>query len=366
MKNKKIKILIYGMQNVRGGIEMYLYNLAKYCDYSKFSLTFLDTQKEGIIYQNEIKELGCSVEKITPSDIDFKACVKELKKLLHEKNYDYVYINVSSYSRFHFIVRMVKPKNTKMILHSHGMNNMKKKPLKSKISHYTGKIFFSGSNVLRAACSKDAGKFMFLNKPFKVFLNGIETDTFKYNESFRKEIRKEFNIEENEIVFGHIARLSPEKNHLFLIEIFSEILKLQPNSKLILVGEGVLRKEIENKIKELNIDSNVILTGSRQDAYKFYSALDAFIMPSISEGFGISIAEAQANGIFCFGSDVLDKSTDLTGNIKYIPLSSSAKEWAEIILENMKRDPNALEKFSKEFKAEESYRRIFEYFKEHV
>ena len=48
---KKIKILIYGMQDIRGGIEMYLYNLAKYCDYTKFSLTFLDTQANGIIYE---------------------------------------------------------------------------------------------------------------------------------------------------------------------------------------------------------------------------------------------------------------------------------------------------------------------------
>lgn len=366
MENKKIKILIYGMQNVRGGIEMYLYNLAKYCDYTKFSLSFLDTQTEGIIYQDELKKLGCSIEKLTPSDKNFKACVKELKELLEEKEYDYVYINVSSYSRFHFIVQMVKPSKTKIVLHCHGMTKIKKLPLKSKMSHYIGKKFFANTDVLRVACGKEAGKFMFPTKPFEVFSNGIEVEKFKYNDEFRNEIRNEFNINNNEMVFGHIARLSPEKNHLFLLEVFDEILKREPNSKLILVGEGIERNNIENKAEELGICDNVILTGARKDAHKFYSALDAFIMPSVSEGFGISIAEAQANGLFCFGSDRLDKSTDLTGNVKYIPLTVSAKEWSEIILEKMKRDPDAIKKFSNDYKAEESYRKIFKFFKENL
>lgn len=366
LKNKKIRILVHGMQNVRGGIEMYLYNFAKYCEYKEFSLDFLNMQPDEIIYQDELKKLGCDIVKVTPSDKNFKACTNELKKLLNEQKYDYIYINLSSYTRFHFIVQMVKPKKTKIIIHCHGMPEMKMAPLKSRISHSIGKIFFNNIDVLRVTCGNEAGKFMFSNKEFEVFPNGIEIDKFKFDENHRNEIRNEFNIKNDELVFGLIARLAPEKNQLFLLDIFSEILKKESNSKLILVGDGSGRNMVEERIKELGIIDDVILTGARNDAYKFYSALDAFVMPSISEGFGISIAEAQANGLFCFGSDNLDKSTNLTGNVKYISLNLSAREWAEIILKNMKRDSNALEKFSENFKAEESYKRIFKFLEENL
>lgn len=366
MENKKINILIYGMQNVRGGVEMYLYNFAKYCDKTKFALSFLDTQTSEMIYKSELEKLGCDVIKVNSAGKNFKACVNELKKIFFEKEYDYIYINVPSYSRFIFALQKAKNKKTKMVLHSHGMLEMKKMPIKSRVSHYAGKYFFKNKPILRMACGKEAGKFLFATKPFKVFFNGIEIDKFKYNEEFRNEIRENFNLKEDELIFGNIARLSSEKNHMFLLEVFVEILKLKPNSKLILVGDGNDRKILENRISELGIDENVILTGAREDAYKFYSALDAFIMPSIVEGFGISIAEAQANGLFCFGSDNLDKSTNLTGNVMYISLEKSPKEWAGIILENMKRDLEAINKFSIDYKAEESYRKIFKYFEENI
>lgn len=366
MEKNKIKILIYGMQNLKGGVETYLYNFAKYCDYTKFSLTFLDTQKNGIMYEENLKKLGASVIKLTPTSENTKACAKELKKLLAEEKFDYFYINASSYNRFHFVSRMVKPKRTKFVLHCHAIIRKEDIQFKSRVSHYIGKLFFGNSKILRVACGKDAGKYMFSNKSFEIFSNGIDVEKFKYSEAFRKEIREEFSIVDTDIVLGNVARLSKEKNHLFLLDVFSEILKLNPNSKLLLVGDGAEKDNIVNKIKELNLESKVILPGARDDAYKFYSALDGFVMPSIVEGFGISIAEAQANGLFCFGSERLEPATNLTGNIEYIPLIKSAKEWAEIILENMKRDKNAIEKFSKEFKAEESYRKIFEWFEKNI
>lgn len=366
MNDKKIKILIYGMQNLKGGVETYLYNFAKYCDYTKFSLTFLNTQKNGFMYEEELKKIGASVVKVTPSSENSKACEKELKKLMDEEKFDYFYINASSYNRFHFISGKVKPQMTKLLLHCHAIIRKEDIHFKSRVSHFIGKFIFNNSKILRVACGKDAGMYMFSNKPFEIFSNGIDVEKFKYNEEFRKEIRGEFGINDTDIVLGNIARLSKEKNHLFLLEVFSEILKLKPNSKLLLVGDGAEKDNIINKIKEMNIESKVILPGARSDAYKFYSALDGFVMPSIVEGFGISIAEAQANGLFCFGSDSLESATDLTGNVEYISLKKTAKEWAEIILKKLKRDSKALEKFSKEFKAEESYRKIFEYFEENL
>lgn len=352
------------MKNIRGGVERYLYNFAKYCDYTKFSLTFLDMQSDGIMFQEEIEKFGAYVVKLPLSRN--KTFKQKLKKLLEEEKFDYFYINASSYNRFHFLSEMLKPKETKLVLHCHGIVRNEDISFKSRISHLVGKIFFNNSKHLRVACGNEAGKYMFSNKPFEIFSNGIDVEKFKYSETFRREIREEFNLNELDLICGNIARLSKEKNPIFLLEIFNEILKIKPNSKLLFVGDGPEKENIEDKIKEMDIRDNVILTGAREDVYKIYSALDTFIMPSIVEGFGISIVEAQANGLFCFGSTNLEETTDLTGNVAYISLEKNAREWAEIIVNNMKRDPRALEKFNKEYKAEESYGKIFKYFEQHT
>ena len=146
-------------------------------------------------------------------------------------------------------------------------------------------------------------------------------------------MRQEFNITENEILFGHVGRFTNQKNHTFLIDIFNEIHKQNKDTKLIMVGIGEKEQEIKNKVKALNLEDCVIFAGFRKDVNKIMQAMDVFLLPSLYEGLPVVGVEAQAAGLPCFTSkDVVTKEVQITKAMNFISLDKSAKEWANIIL----------------------------------
>lgn len=105
-----------------------------------------------------------------------------------------------------------------------------------------------------------------------------------------------------------------------------------PNAVLILVGDGDLKNEILEKTNKMNIDDSVIFTGVRSDIFELLNAFDLFIMPSFYEGLPVSVIEAQASGLKCLLSDTITKEVDITGNVEFMSLEKSPKEWAEKIV----------------------------------
>ena len=188
------------------------------------------------------------------------------------------------------------------------------------------------------ACSYLAGEWLFgknniKNGKVKVIHNAVNYDRFKYDEKIRKEIRKEFKIKDNELLFGNVGRFIVQKNHTFLIDIFKEIHKKNKNTKLILVGIGEKEEEIKEKVKRLDLDNFVIFAGFRKDVNKIMQAMDVFLLPSICEGLPIVGVEAQAAGIPSFASkDVVTSEAKISKVFNFISLDKKAEEWADIIL----------------------------------
>ena len=118
---------------------------------------------------------------------------------------------------------------------------------------------------------------------------------------------------------------------MFLLSIFEEILKKDKNSVLVLIGEGELKQDILEKIKELNIGQNVILLGPKKNVNEYFMAFDKLIFPSLFEGMPNVIIEAEASGLPCYISSTITKEANITGLVKYIDLDKSAEEWANII-----------------------------------
>ncbi len=362
MKQNKIKILVFGMSDNVGGIETYLYNLAKTCDYTKFQLDFVEMSENEIVYKEEIKKFGAQIIKLNFRNGSWIHYYKNLKKLLSDSKYDYVYMNIMACSLLQPVIIAAKNKNTKLCIHSHTAALSSKYSVKTKIVHYVVKNLIRNNQILKVACGKKAGEYFFDNKKFTVFNNGIEVDKFQYNQANRDEIREEFVIKPDEKLFGNIARLVNQKNPIFLVEVFSEILKREKKSKFIFVGNGAMESQIIKKINELGLEDKVILTGRRDDANKFYSALDVLVLPSLYEGFPISLVEAQVNGLKCYVSDVIDDEVNITGNIKFVSLEKKAEEWAKFILKDTNRDVNVIYKIPPVFYKENSYKEVFAYF----
>ena len=186
-----------------------------------------------------------------------------------------------------------------------------------------------------AACSDVAGIFLF-GKNFKnskkklIINNAIKVNKFVFNKSIRKTLRNSFDLSDDEIVIGMVGSIKPVKNHVFFLNVFKKLLEKSNKYRLIIVGDGELKKEIELKSNNLKIIDKIIFTGIRQDVNNLLQAFDIFVLPSLYEGLPVSAVEAQANGLPCLLSDKITKEVDVV-NTRYLSIDN-VNEWIEEIL----------------------------------
>lgn len=176
------------------------------------------------------------------------------------------------------------------------------------------------------ACSKEAGIWLFGKKivntdKFSIIRNAIDIKKFIYNEEKRKMIRKELGIK-NEFVIGNVARFHEQKNQIFLLEVFHNFLETNPNSILLLVGEGDLKDKIQRKADKLNITNKVIFLNSRGDINELMQGFDVFAFPSKYEGLGIVAIEAQCASLPVICSKYVPKEVKITENIEFLPIDN--------------------------------------------
>ena len=313
----------------RGGLETMLMNYYRNIDRSKVQFDFLVHRDFEADYDKEILALGGKiyhVSRLIPWSKNYK---NELCGFFKEHP-EYKIVHVHQDCLSSVALQCAEECGAPVrIAHSHNSNQDKnlKYPIKR---HYMKKIPDYATDLF--ACGKEAGEWMFGNHEFKVLPNAIDTSKYVFTESIRNEVRKEFSITD-EFVIGHIGRFNPQKNHSFLIDVFDECLRKNPNLKLLLVGDGDEKLKIQEKINKLGIDKNVIFTGVRTDANRLLQAMDVFVFPSLYEGFPVTMVEAQASGIPCIISDKVPYECIITeGLVDVKSLSDSAEKWAECIL----------------------------------
>ncbi len=140
------------------------------------------------------------------------------------------------------------------------------------------------------------------------------------------------NRRKDEFTIINVGRFAHAKNHSFLIDVFYNVKQLDNTAKLILVGEGILQPNIKQKVQSLNLLQSVTFIDDSSDVQSFLSKADVFCMPSLFEGLGIALIEAQSVGLNCVASDTIPKDTNVSGNVSYVSLSKPAQIWAKEIL----------------------------------
>ena len=313
----------------RGGLETMLMNYYRNIDRSKVQFDFLVHRDFEADYDKEILSLGGKIYHISRLIPWSKSYKKELCRFFTEHP-EYKIVHVHQDCLSSVALQCAEKCGVPVrIAHSHNSNQDKnlKYPIKKyymkKIPDYATDLF---------ACGKEAGKWMFGNHEFRVLPNAIDTSRYIFTESIRNEVRKELSIAD-EFVIGHIGRFNPQKNHDFLIDIFSQIKKQKSNAKLLLVGDGDEISNIKNKVQKLQLNNSVIFTGVRTDVNRLLQAMDVFVFPSLYEGFPVTMVEAQASGIPCIISDkVPDECIITEGLVDVKSLSDSSEKWAECIL----------------------------------
>ncbi len=284
-------------------------------------------------FEDEIESYGGKCYYVSrPSVLKIARFIQEVYEFFDLHGREYGAIELHDLWLNPIILRIAKEKGVKIrIAHSHTtqyaestLSKLRNKFLYKTLPLYSN-VFFS--------CSQDAGIFAFgknivNNKNFFVINNAINISHYIYSEENRAVIRHEFNIKTDDFVVGHVGRFSPPKNHIFLIQIFDELCKKRPNAKLLLVGTGNGISEIKNLCRELSIEDKVIFAGSRNDVGTIMSVLDVFCFPSVFEGLGNVLIEAQANGIACLASDVVPAEAAILPSYRTLSLSCKASEWA--------------------------------------
>lgn len=328
------KVLIYGLTGNLGGIESFIYNHVSSMDLSGLEIHFL--VYETPVFYEELKKMGGKFHFIPRRGQDFLNNRKMTKNLFKEIKFDRIWFNVCTMTYILPIKCAFENGVPIRVVHVHSPKasggwkmELFHKLNKNKIEKY-GNIFLS--------CSVGASEFSYNEniletEKYKIIYNAIDIDKFVFDRGKRKEIREELGLKDD-FVIGNVGRLSDVKNHDFLIDIFSEILKEKPLSKLIIVGEGDKRLELEEKIKRLNLEDKIFLLGVRDNIHELLCAFDAYVFPSKYEGLSLSLVEAQVSGLRCFTSSNVSEENDLTGNVFFSDLNESPKYWADKILLN--------------------------------
>lgn len=144
--------------------------------------------------------------------------------------------------------------------------------------------------------------------------------------------KKQYHLE-NRYVIGHIGRFTEAKNHIFMINLMEKIVRINSNVYLVLVGEGSLKTDIEFLVKEKNLENHVLFLGLREDISTILHCFDVFLFPSIFEGLGLVLLEAQMCGVPCIVSEAIQPEADLgLGLMSQLRLTDNLDLWCEQVL----------------------------------
>ena len=341
---RPIKILhVVGYMH-RGGIETWLMHVLRNIDRNLFQIDFMVHRPESYEYNEEIRSLGCRI--IISPQIDWKKWWNygtNFQRILEKYGpYDVVHSHVDLASGN--IVRLAKNAGVPVrIVHAHNVKSPHATAKwKNRLLGAWLKLSIDRYATVGLACSCDAAVNMFgsrwkADRRWQILYYGLDLTPFQKKVEPTK-VRAELDIPADAFVIGHVGRFAPQKNHRFLIEIAAEIAKQEPKMRLLLVGNGLLRPEIENRVVQLGLTNRVVFAGTRSDVHRLMlSAMDLFLFPSYYEGLGLVLIEAQAAGLPCVFSDIVPKEADVVlPLIERLSLSQSASEWAQAILAQKK------------------------------
>ncbi|MBN1256631.1 MAG: glycosyltransferase [Planctomycetes bacterium] len=326
---------VVGNMNM-GGIETSLMHILRNLDKNYFHMDFLYVNPKGkCFYDEEIRRLGASIFPCSKWRIwSFR---KRFRKILEQHGpYDIVHAHLFRFNGY--ILKVADAAGVPLrIAHSHNEAPPYSSFIGRKYQQLEQKWILRHANLKLAISGKAAASLYgkdWQEVPHMHVLHQCRDFSSFEMKPNRKQVREPLGIPEGCLVLGNVARFHPQKNHLFLLEIFAEVLKRHPNSRLLLVGDGALRGKITEKAKALGILDKIIFLGVLKDVSELMlGALDVFVFPSLYEGLGMVVAEAQAAGLPCVISEVIPAEIDIVKPlITRLSLEQSAAQWAEKIL----------------------------------
>lgn len=332
-----IRILVFGMTENPGGIETFIMNYYRNIDRNQIQFDFLCNTYEQVAYEDELVSMGGHVFHFSSRRRNPIKFYKELNSFFakHANEYAAIWVNTCSLANIDYLKLARRYGVDRRIIHSHNSQNME--GIIRRVLHEYNKRVIHQYATDFWACSKVAAEWFYPSHVIgKVIIvhNAIDVEHVAFNSEERALVRKEFDVNDDCVLIGNVGRLHFQKNQSFAIDVFKEYLDLEPNAKLVFVGQGEDEQMLKNKVEKYNLVDKVIFTGVRYDVRALLSAFDVYLFPSVFEGLGIAALEAEANGMPVIASaDVIPEDVHINDNFCFFSLENSAKEWANKLLE---------------------------------
>lgn len=318
-----------------GGSQSMIMNIYRNIDRKKIQFDFIIHKEDEVLYSEEIERLGGKIYVLPQYKVYNVFSFKKAWNDFFKKHPEYKVIHGHVRSTASIYLKIAKKYGLYTIAHSHSTSSGKgiiaiiKNILQYRIRYVAD--YFIG-------CSKESAEWLFGKKIANsdrctILNNAIDTKKYLYNETTREKLREKFNIKKENKLIGNVGRFSYVKNHKFLIRIFEEVCKKSNNYKLILIGDGELREEIEELVKNKKLEDKVIFTGVRKDINEMLQTVDIIVMPSIYEGFPVTLVEAQAASLPCLITDTITDEVDITELIYREKLGEAPDVWANDIID---------------------------------
>lgn len=332
MRNDKIRVAVVAGGLTVGGVESVIYNYVSHMnreDYEWFYISYDTPDRET---KDRFEELGFHVFAVAKKKEHFFRSCREVYDILKKNHIGIVHSHMTLMC---FITNILGYAAGAKVLISHSHLAPHVQGIKKYVydcfkvlSRWTATDYF--------ACGEEAGIYLFGKKNMSngnvtVLNNALDYQKFSFSAILRSEIRREWRAE-NKVVIGHVGRFTEQKNHTFLIEIFAEYKRRNPDSLLVLAGDGPLLPKIQAYVQKLGIEKDVLFTGAIGDTARCYMGMDVFLFPSLYEGLSVAALEAQTSGLPIVASDRVAKETALTKEgMLFLPLEAGAEKWADAI-----------------------------------
>lgn len=330
---KKIRVLNIMNGAGTGGISRVVLGICQSLINEGYSFDIAIDNPEIGYSGEKLIELGCNI-KIIPRRRNIIEYCKTIKQLVKKNNYDYIHIHLNESSTLPLILAKLFGCK-RVFVHMHTARTPK--GIKDKFNFLLLRVVSRYLADKLIACSTEAGKTMFgealcKKRSFVLCKNYINAEIYSYNLASRNRVRNELECNNNTLVIGCVGTLREEKNNIFSVEVFENILKYKNDAKLVFVGDGNRRNVLMEYIKDHGLSDKVILKGNTNNVPDYLSSFDCLLMPSLYEGFGLAALEATASGLPVVLSDAITQDLSVFENIKYLSLRTEPKVWANTII----------------------------------
>ena len=335
----RIRILhVVGGMN-RGGVETWLMNVLRRIDRTRFTMDFLVHTDAVCTFDSEIRALGSAVIPcLHPSQP--RTYAQAFRNILRQREpYDFVHSHVHHFSGL--VLRLAEQMGVpSRIVHSHNDTaavnagaDLRRRMYLSLMRHWIGSHATHGLAASRRAATALFGPHWDADPRYRVLRYALDLGSFR-SPVDRAATKAALGLPADSFVVGHVARFDPQKNHEFVVDVAAEIARREPAFRLVLVGAGPLHAATRARVRAAGLEERVLFLGVRPDvAALMRGAFDVFLFPSLHEGLGIVLVEAQAAGLPCVFTNTLPDEVEIVpGLVTRLPLDDGPAVWAREVL----------------------------------